>query len=58
MTVHDELIVEVPEEHQDEGFALVKTAMEDIINPFTEEPILTVPIVADAKIVERWSDAK
>ena len=58
MTVHDELIVEVPEDYQDEGLALVKSAMEDIINPFTGKPILTVPIVADAKIVTRWSDAK
>lgn len=58
MTVHDELVVEVPEKHAEEGLRLVKTAMEDIINPFTEEPILTVPVVADAKIVTRWSDAK
>jgi DNA polymerase-1 len=58
MTVHDELVVEVPEEHAEEGLRLVKTAMEDIVNPFTGEPILSVPVVADAKIVKRWSDAK
>lgn len=58
MTVHDEVVVEVPEEHADEGLRLVKTAMEDVIDPFTGDPFLSVPIVADAKIVFRWSDAK
>jgi DNA polymerase I-like protein with 3'-5' exonuclease and polymerase domains len=58
MTVHDELVVEVPEEFAEEGLRLVKAAMENVDDPFTGEPILTVPIVADAKIVKRWSEAK
>ena len=58
MTVHDELVVEIPEEFAEDGLALVKHAMEEIANPFTGEPMLSVPIVADAKIVDRWSEAK
>jgi DNA polymerase I-like protein with 3'-5' exonuclease and polymerase domains len=58
MTVHDELVVEVPEAHAEEGLRLVKSAMEDVLNPFTGEPMLSVPVVADAKIVTRWSDGK
>lgn len=56
MVVHDELGVLVPRRHAEEGLQLVKTAMEEITNPFTDEPILTLPIVADAKVVERWSE--
>jgi DNA polymerase I-like protein with 3'-5' exonuclease and polymerase domains len=59
MTVHDELVVEVPAHHQEEGLDIVKSTMEnEALNPFTREPLLTVPIVADAKIVGRWSEAK
>jgi DNA polymerase-1 len=58
MTVHDELVVEVPERYAEEGLILVKSAMENVCNPFTGDPILSLPIVADAHIVVRWSDAK
>jgi DNA polymerase I-like protein with 3'-5' exonuclease and polymerase domains len=58
MTVHDELIVEVPKKRADDALALVKQAMEHVDHPKTGAPILSVPIVADAKIVTRWSDAK
>lgn len=58
MTVHDELVVEVPERYADEGLRLVKSAMEDVVNPYTGDPFITVPIVADAKIVEKWSEGK
>lgn len=58
MQVHDELVVEVPEDYADEGLVLVKSCMENINNPFTGEPILSVPIVADANVATRWSDAK
>jgi DNA polymerase-1 len=58
MTVHDELVVEVPEKHADEGLAIVQDSLEHIINPFTERPMLSVPLVADAHIVKRWSEAK
>ena len=58
MTVHDELVVEVPEAHAEEGLLLVKGAMEEILNPFTGEPLLSVPIEAVATVVDRWSEAK
>jgi DNA polymerase I-like protein with 3'-5' exonuclease and polymerase domains len=57
MVVHDELVVEAPYRQAEHCLDLVKTAMEDVDNPFTGRPILKgVPIVADAKIVSRWSD--
>ena len=58
MMVHDELVAEVPEEYAEDGLDLIKSSMEDVVNPMTGEPLLSVPVVADAKIVERWSDAK
>lgn len=58
MTVHDELVVEVPEAHADEALTLVESSMTDILHPFTGEPMLSVPVTADAKIVTRWSEAK
>ncbi len=58
MTIHDELVVEVPEGYAEEALELVRVSMEDVTNPFTGEPVLSVPIVADGKIVQRWSDAK
>lgn len=58
MTVHDELVVEVPEEHAEDGLRIVREAMENVMNPFTGEPMLSVPLKADAKVVRRWSEAK
>jgi DNA polymerase I-like protein with 3'-5' exonuclease and polymerase domains len=58
MVVHDELVVEVPESHAEEGLALVQHSLECVEHPFRGGPILSVPLVADAKIVRRWSDAK
>lgn len=57
MTVHDELIVEVPKEHAEAGLALVVRTMENVMGA-DGKPMLSVPVIADAKIVERWSDAK
>ena len=58
MMVHDEMVVEVPERYADEGLELVKSSMENVLNPMTGEPILSIPIVAEAKIVTRWSEGK
>jgi hypothetical protein len=58
MTVHDELVVEVPERHAEEGLAIVKHSMENVVDPFNGGPLLSLPVVADAKIVDRWSEAK
>jgi len=56
MTVHDELVVEAPEKYAEEVLAIVKQSMENVKNPITGKAFLSVPIVADAKIVENWGD--
>lgn len=58
MVVHDEMVVEVPEKYAQEGLKLVKSAMESVQDPFEGGPILSLPLVADAHVVIRWSDAK
>jgi DNA polymerase-1 len=58
MTVHDELVVEVPERWAEEGKLLVSSAMTDPVNPFTLENMLSVPVIADTKIVDVWGEAK
>lgn len=51
LTVHDELVVEAPD---DEAQAAV-----DALHEAMEIPgLLRVPLVADVKIVDRWSEAK
>ena len=59
MVVHDEVVVEVPEELADIGLGIVKRCMEQIEDPW--EPgkmLLSVPLIAEAHTVQRWSDAK
>lgn len=51
LTVHDEIATLVREEDAEECATIVQKAMEGV-------DLLTVPLRADAKIVERWSDAK
>ena len=58
MVVHDEVVVEVPEKYADGGLKLVKQAMENVKDPWSGEMLLSVPLVAEAHIVQRWSDAK
>ena len=58
MVVHDEVVVEVPEDQAEDGLVLVKRCMEDIMDPWTSKPLVTVPLVAEAHIVQRWGDAK
>lgn len=58
MMVHDELVAEVPERYAEEGLDLIKSSMENVADPLTGKPILSIPIVAEAKIVERWSEGK
>jgi len=57
-TVHDEVLVEVPEDHAEEAADLVTQAMENVVHPFDGGPMLSVPIVADTKIVQNWAEAK
>lgn len=54
LTVHDELVVSAPNALAEDAAALVKEAMtgEGI------QKLLRVPLIADVKTVDRWSDAK
>lgn len=52
LTVHDEIIMEVPERLADDGVALLKEAMEGV------KVDLRVPLVADVHAAETWADAK
>jgi len=51
LTIHDELVVLTPDSKAEQSFAAIKEAMEGI-------NVLKVPLIADAKIVKRWGDAK
>jgi DNA polymerase-1 len=54
--VHDEIVMEVPEENAEIAAPIITQHME---HPFgDEEEALRVPIPVDLKIVDRWSDAK
>jgi DNA polymerase-1 len=51
LTVHDELLFEVPKERADEIGALVRERMESAAD-------LKVPLTVDVGIGENWKDAK
>ena len=51
--VHDELIFEGPEEHAEEALTIIQYEME---HPYSEP--LSVPLIAEPKIVDNWADAK
>lgn len=52
LTVHDEIMLEVPERHADEGIALLRDAMENV------KVTLRVPLVADIHAGYNWAEAK
>lgn len=54
-TVHDELVTSVREDLVDEGVAIVREAME---GKEIAALIAPVPLIADIKVVDRWSEAK
>lgn len=57
LNVHDELVVQAPEDMIDEAQKLVVDTMEEVT--YNGVPILgTVPLTADAGIGKRWSEAK
>jgi DNA polymerase-1 len=51
MQVHDELLVEVPDEEVDQVTEIVKREMESAVS-------LDVPLVADVGVGDNWMDAK
>jgi DNA polymerase-1 len=51
LTVHDELLFEVPKERTDEAKARVKAAMEGVVE-------LAVPLIVDVGAGENWAKAK
>lgn len=53
LTVHDEVVVLAPLAEVDETAHAVKTGMEGV-----RLPGITVPLVAEVKIVDRWGEAK
>lgn len=53
--IHDELVVECPNELVDDVKALVKHTME---NPLNGKNPLCLPLVTEPSVVERWGDAK
>jgi len=53
--VHDELVMECPEETVDQALGLIKTRME---KPFDGQDPLCVPTPCDVKIVDSWDRAK
>ena len=54
--VHDELVIEVPEEHVEEAVPIIQECMEHPFKSGVEA--LIVPLPVDLKIVDRWSQAK
>lgn len=53
--IHDELVIEAPEQHAEEVKDLMATVM---ANPVNGKNPLRLPLVVDPKIVDRWGDAK
>jgi len=51
LTVHDELLFEVPAEEGDEAMAIVKAGMEQAVD-------LSVPLTVDVGIAPNWCEAK
>lgn len=51
LTVHDELVTLTPDDKVDQTVEAIKEAMEGI-------QLLSVPLVADIKVVQRWGEAK
>jgi len=51
LTVHDELVTLTPDDKVDETVDVIREAMEGI-------DLLSIPLVADIKVVQRWGEAK
>jgi DNA polymerase I-like protein with 3'-5' exonuclease and polymerase domains len=53
LTVHDELVTITPEDRAEETAAAIRRAMEGI-----KIPAITVPLIAEVNIVDKWGEAK
>jgi DNA polymerase I-like protein with 3'-5' exonuclease and polymerase domains len=53
LTVHDELVTITPEDKAEEVAEAIRQSMEGIVLPQ-----ITVPLIADVKIVDKWGEAK
>lgn len=53
LTVHDELVTITPEDKADQVAEAIRESMEGI-----HLPQITVPLIADVKIVDKWGEAK
>jgi DNA polymerase I-like protein with 3'-5' exonuclease and polymerase domains len=53
LTVHDELVTLTPEDRAEETAMAIKRAMEGI-----KIPAITVPLIAEVHIVDKWGQAK
>jgi DNA polymerase-1 len=53
LTVHDELVTICPEDRAEETAEAIRVSMEGI-----SLPEITIPLIADVKIVDKWGDAK
>jgi DNA polymerase I-like protein with 3'-5' exonuclease and polymerase domains len=51
LTVHDELVTLTPDHLVDETKEAIREAMEDL-------KIISIPLIADISVVQRWGDAK
>jgi len=56
--VHDEIVMQVPEENAEEAAPIIAHLMEHPFGDGPENEALSVPIPVDLKIVDRWADAK
>jgi DNA polymerase I-like protein with 3'-5' exonuclease and polymerase domains len=53
LTVHDELVTVCPEDRADEVAEAIRVSMEGI-----KLKEITVPLIADVQIVDKWGEAK
>jgi DNA polymerase I-like protein with 3'-5' exonuclease and polymerase domains len=53
LTVHDELVTICPEEKAEEVAEAIRVSMEGI-----KLKQITIPLIADVKIVDKWGEAK
>jgi len=56
--VHDEIVMEVPEENAEEAAVIIQHCMEHPFGDGPDDDALQVPIPVDLKIVDNWAEAK